>query len=322
MVNQQACRLASFAGLMSGTWSRRVRSLPQLAGFGASILFCCLAGCQAPDAVIRSGDERSDENPEGSGLSKYATVRLTTDLDQLSEQDRAMLPILIDAAKHMNEAFWIQAYGDRRQLLAGMPDADTRTFAEINYGPWDRLEDNEPFIPGVGPKPKGANFYPPDMTVEEFEAACANAADGGALLKSPYTVVRRNKAGELYAIPYHEFFSHQVKPAAAKLLEASLLSSDPGLQVYLQLRSRALLNDRYFTSDLAWMDMKKNTIDVVIGPIENYEDSLFGYKTAYEAYVLVKDLAWSERLSYYAKLLPDLQRSLPVDDAYKQESPG
>lgn len=283
-----------------------------------------MTGCtQDGEAVSMSkSTDGGGESVPGTLSDKYATVRLTSDLSVLTDAERALLPLLIDAAKHMNEAFWIQAYGDKRQFLASMPDRETRRYAEINYGPWDRLENNEAFIPGVGAKPKGANFYPPDMTKEEFEAACRAAADGGEQLRSPYTMVRRNRDGELHAVPYHEFFKHQVKPASAKLQEASQAAMHPALKVYLQLRAQALLKDHYFTSDLAWMDMKTNTVDVVIGPIENYEDALFGYKTAYEAYVLIKDKAWSERLSHYATLLPDLQRSLPVEDKYKQESPG
>src|SRR5690606_39231851 len=167
-------------------------------------------------------------------------------------------------------------------------------------------------------KPAGANFYPADMTQEEFEAAAASNTD----LRNLYTLVRRDSSGKLVAVPYHVAFADNLQRAADKLREAARLADDEGLRRYLELRAEALLTDDFHASDLAWMDMKNNTIDVVIGPIETYEDQLYGYKAAYEAYVLVKDQEWSRRLARYAELLPALQRGLPVPDEYKQESPG
>jgi hypothetical protein len=154
--------------------------------------------------------------------------------------------------------------------------------------------------------------------VEEFEAAAATNPD----LKSLYTLVRRNDMGDLIAVPYHEAFAEEHAAAAAKLREAAELSSDPEFAQYLRLRADALMTDDYQASDFAWMSMKNNPIDVVIGPIETYEDALFGYKAGHEGYVLIKDLAWSERLARFAGFLPDLQRGLPVDARYKAETPG
>jgi hypothetical protein len=160
------------------------------------------------------------------------------------------------------------------------------------------------------------------MSKEEFEAAAKAAVDGGAALRSHYTVVRRDSSGGLVALPYHQAFAEASRRAAAKVRDAAALADDPELKKYLELRARALETDEYQPSDLAWMDMKRNTVDLVIGPIETYDDALFGYKAAHEAYVLVKDREWSERLARYAKLLPGLQRGLPVSEAYKREKPG
>jgi hypothetical protein len=250
-------------------------------------------------------------------LQKYATVRLTTDKSQLSERDRQLLPLLIEAARQMDTIFWRQAYGDAA-WLERLDDPAVRKYAEINYGPWDRLEGDEPFVEGVGTKPTGANFYPADMTIEEFEAAAADDPS----LRDLYTLVRRREDGSLYAVPYHEAFGTEVSIAAQRLMAAAELAEDEGLRDYLRLRAEALLTDQYRASDIAWLDMKDNTIDLVIGPIETYEDQLFGYKAAHEAYVLVKDKEWSDRLSRFAAYLPDLQRGLPVADRYKQEMPG
>jgi hypothetical protein len=255
-------------------------------------------------------------------LTKYTEVTLTADLGALTEKERGMIPLLIDACQAMDEIFWQEAYGDKQKLLAGISDSALRRFAEINYGPWDRLDGNKPFLPGVGPKPPGAGFYPTDMTKEEFEQAVAAAPDKGEALKGQYTVVRRDAQGRLVAVPYHEAFAPQVERASARLNEAAALAEDAGLRRYLELRAQALLSDDYRPSDMAWMDMKTNGIDVVIGPIENYEDQLFGYKSTHEGYVLIKDREWSAKLDRYVKLLPALQKQLPVPARYKRESPG
>jgi hypothetical protein len=255
-------------------------------------------------------------------LAQYTPIRLTTDLSLLSEAERAMIPLLVEAADAMNEVFWMQAYGDPEELLDRLDDPAARAYAVINFGPWDRIDGNAPWLPGVGPKPPGARFYPADMSVAEFEAAVAAAQDGGDALKSLYTLVRRDDARNLVAVPYSEAFADAHGRAARALEAAAALAEDPGLKRYLALRAEALVTDQYQASDFAWMEMKDNGIDVVIGPIETYEDQLFGYKASHEAFVLVKDREWSDRLARYAAFLPELQRGLPVPPAYKAESPG
>lgn len=247
---------------------------------------------------------------------QYVTVDLVTDVSALSPRQRMMIPLLIDAAKLMDQCFWYEAYGNRAELLDSIDDAALRRFAEINYGPWDRLDGNRPFVGGVGPKPAGANFYPADMTKEEFEQAELTGKDG------LYSFIRRTDSGDLKVVPYRDQFAAEVKTTSTLLKQAAELAEDAGLRRYLLLRAEALLTDDYQPSDLAWLDMRDNTIDVVIGPIENYEDQLYGYKTAHECYVLVKDKDWSARLAKYAKFLPGLQATLPVSQEYKQEKPG
>ncbi len=287
-------------------------------------------GFMKPDQYVESlyqslsaaSPATSASAPVGERLAKYTPVRLAADTTGLSANERRMLPLLIDAARAMHEVFWIQSYGNRDSLLSSITNPRAREFAVINVGPWDRLDDNAPFLPGVGPKPEGSNLYPRDMTKAEFEAAVAGGGARADSLKSLYTLVRRNAAGRLIATPYHHAFAAQHQHAARRLREAAALAEDAGLRRYLTLRADALLDDDYQASDIAWLDMKSNTLDIVIGPIETYEDALFGYKAAHEAYVLVKDRAWSSRLSKYAAMLPALQRGIPVPDAYKQESPG
>jgi hypothetical protein len=270
-----------------------------------------LATLLAAGFVEAEDAARAEVRPE-----TFANVRLEADLSTLSANERRMIGLFIDAAEVMDDLFWQQAYGDRASLLSGITDPRMRRFVEINYGPWDRLDGNLPFVPGVGPKPLGARFYPADMTREEFERAQLPGKDGH------YSIIERDAAGALQVVPYHDRWAAQVGRAAGYVEEAAALAEDPGLRRYLELRARALRDDDYRASDLAWLDMKQNRLDLVIGPIETYEDRLFGYRAAYEAFVLVKDLDWSRRLARYATLLPSLQKGLPVPDRYKAETPG
>ncbi len=257
-----------------------------------------------------------------SRLGQYAVVPLAVDLDSLSLRDRQLLTALVGAAGQMDTLFWHQAYGDYVSLLSSIRDPELRRYVEINYGPWDRLAGDQPFVRGAGAKPPGANFYPPDLTREEFEAYLREHPEHADSLKSLYTLVRRRRDGGLEAIPYHRAYQERLLLAAADLRMAAALARDRGLRRYLELRAEALRTDDYRASDIAWLEMKDNWVDVIIGPIETYEDQLFGYKAAYEAYVLIKDQTWSRRLERYTALLPDLQRELPVPEQYKRERPG
>ena len=273
-----------------------------------------LAACAAPGQ-----DAPTDPSPAQAIVDQYATVRLTADLSHLSDADKEVVRLLIEAVQPMTDVFWVQTYGDREAAFALAGDDDAlRRAIEINYGPWDRLHEDEPFVDGVEPKPAGGNLYPADMTDDEFQAAAAS----DPALRSLYTLVRRGADGSLEAVPYHEAFREEHAAAAAKLREAAELATDPGLARYLSLRADALATDDYQASDLAWMDMKDNPIDVIIGPIETYEDTRYGYKAAHEGYVLIKDTEWSDRLSRFAALLPSLQTALPVPAEYKRETPG
>lgn len=267
------------------------------------LVFACKTGIKNPDAM----------NDMQKKVNQYAEFTLTTDVSKLTMNEKKMIPILMEAADIMENLYWQLAYGDKDALLKGIDDEATKTFIKINYGPWDRLDNNLPFIAGIGSKPDGAQFYPTDMTKEEFEAL----PDSNKT--SWYTIIRRDENKNLKVIWYHEAFKDMVEKAASLLEQAAVFADDPGLKNYLQLRAKALLTDDYLASDLAWMDMQDNTIDIVIGPIENYEDQLYGYKAAPSGQILVKDREWSKKLEKYGAMLPQLQQSLPVEAPYKAE---
>ena len=282
--------------------------------FMALIVFSCKTETQ--NDVPKEDQYTVLETTENELLRKYTPFTLKTDISKLSDNQQKMIPLLVETAKIMNELFWFEAYGDKQAFLDGLTDDNLKLYANINYGPWDRLNGNTSFVDGIGEKPLGANFYPTDMTKAEFEAA--DLEDKTSL----YTFLRRDEAGKLKTIPYHEMFPEKIKKASDLLAQAAELAEEAGLKKYLTLRSKALLDDEYFESDVAWMQMKDNQIDFVVGPIENYEDAMFGYKAAHEGYVLIKDMDWSKRLAKYAAFLPDLQKGLPCDDKYKQDPVG
>ncbi|WP_442589576.1 dipeptidyl-peptidase 3 family protein [Pedobacter sp. AW31-3R] len=261
----------------------------------------------AKDSLQRYVDER---------LDIYKTVRLTTNLNALTPSDRKVLPLLIKAAQIMDELFWKQTYPQRDSLLAKVKDENTKAFIKINYGPWDRLNGDKSFIAGIGAKPDGAAFYPAGMSKEELEKSTLKDKF------NPYTVIQRDTAGKLISVPYNVLYATDLQKASSLLKQAALLADDAGLKKYLNLRADALVTDKYTASDYAWLEMKNNNLDIIIGPIENYEDKLFNARSAFEAYVLVKDKEWSKRLAKYVSMLPELQKGLPVAAKYKTEKPG
>ena len=281
-----------------------------------ALVIALWSSCKQKTGADNAANDTTNMSPMQKKVNEYAVVKLTTDLSKLTEKEKKMIPILIEVAQVMDDIFWEQTWGDKNALLDTIKDPYTKQFAAINYGPWDRLDENKSFVAGIGEKPKGANFYPADMTKAEFE----NWKDPNKA--SQYTLVLRNADKSLKSVWYHEAYADKIKKASDLLLKAADLAEDAGLKKYLTLRSKALLTDEYFESDMAWMDMKNNTLDLVAGPIENYEDELFGYKTAHEASVLVKDKEWSVKLAKYAAMLPALQKELPCDPKYKKEVPG
>ena len=274
-------------------------------------------GCGNNTKKINNMDSTSnDTSVMQKKIAQFAKVDLKTDLSKLTENEKKMIPVLIEIAKLMDDIFWIQTFEDKDSLFSSIKDENTRKFVEINYGPWERLNANAAIISGIGPKPAGANFYPKDMIKEEFE----KLSDKNKT--SLYTLIRRDDEGKLKVIWYHEAFKEKINKASELLIKAAELAEDAGLKKYFELRAKAILTDDYYESDIAWMDMKTNTIDFVVGPIENYEDGLYEYKAAQEAAILVKDKEWSKKLEKFISILPDLQKKLPVDKKYKTEIPG
>lgn len=288
---------------------------------GCSII-AGIASCGGPQDKNTTATEKTTssndslQNYVNDRIDIYEKVKLTTNLNDLTINERKILPLLIQSAQIMDDLFWKQAYPQRDSLLNTIKDEKTKSFIWINYGPWDRLNGDKPFVAGIGPKPDAASFYPAGMTKEELKNSDAKDK------YSQYSVIKKDSTGKLTSIPYHVLFATELQKASNLLKQAALLAEDSGLKKYLNLRADALVTDNYTASDYAWLDMKTNNLDIIIGPIENYEDKLFNARASYEAYVLIKDKVWSKRLAKYVSMLPQLQQGLPVDAKYKKEKPG
>ncbi len=249
-------------------------------------------------------------------VESYAVVEVKSPLyDALSENDKKIVGLFRQAGEIIDGMFWKQTFGDKAEMEA-LKDEYAKAYAMINYGPWDQLDDNKPFVEGYGEKPLGCQYYPQDMTMEEWNAF--NDPDKLSL----YTVIRRDENGALKTVWYRDEYKEDLEKICALLEEAASLTGNEGLRTYLTERVKAFRTDDYLASDLAWMDMKDCNMDLVIGPIENYDDHLFEAKAAYECFILLKDEKRSANLAKYVSLLPTLQTMLPCPPEYKTFVPG
>ena len=270
-----------------------------------------LASCSSKKAEKKDISQLTTEEK----VKQYAEVELKTDISFLSASEKEVLGLMIDIAQIMDDIYWEQAYGNKADM-ENLTDKWEKEYALINYGPWDRMNDWKPFVKNAKKKLPGVNFYPEDMTKEEFN----NLQDEKK--NSQYTIIKRGKDGKLFVQGYYEAYKDKLDKAIALMQKAADITENAGLKNYLLKRIKAIKTNDYYESDLAWMDMKNSNLDFVVGPIENYDDELFGLKTSFEAFVLVKDPEWSKKLAKYIKFLPELQKGLPCEDKYKKEIPG
>ena len=285
------------------------------------IILICLVGfalslnsCKSKQAQSKTVTEQNEMEKK---VAEFPFVDLTAPelIAQLSEKEKQLIPIFIEIANIMDQLFWKQTFGDK-SLIDTITDPSVKEFALINYGAWERLKENKPFINGYGEKPLGCHYYPLDITKEEFEAY--KNPDKGSL----YTVIRRNEDGSLKTVWYKDEYKEEITKVCELMDQAIELTEDIGLRKYLIERKKAFQTDDYFASDMAWMDMKESKIDFIVGPIESYDDKLYEIKTSYEAFILIKDVEKSGNLAKFVTLLPQLQKELPCEPKYKRFVPG
>jgi hypothetical protein len=293
-------------------------------------VYLSLAAVVACSSPVEEPAGQTEEEPAvtadvAARLAQFAPTELRADLSGLSEAGRRVLPELVVAARLMDEIFLRQVSTDNPQLRARLAELEganaeaARTYFAVNFGPWDRLAEMEPFL-GERSHPAGAGYYPVDMTKDELERWLADHPGDEAAFTSLTTVIRRQDP-DLVAIPYSSAYREWLEPAAAALRRAAAVADNESLRHFLELRADAFLSDDYYASDLAWMDLD-SPVEVTIGPYETYEDGLFGYKAAFEAFVTVASAEESARLERFKALLPWLERNLPIADEHKNFDRG
>ncbi|NOZ60239.1 MAG: peptidase [Calditrichaeota bacterium] len=269
--------------------------------------------------------EKADVNHVKAQLQKFAPVEIAYDQKILTDKDQQVMQKLVEAANYIDQIFLRQVYSKNEGILQALKNSqqtDDKVYLDyfkIMYGPFDRLNENTPFLVAE-PKPKGANFYPEDLTKDEFHNWLKNHPEDKEAFESNFTVIRRD-GDKLKAIPYSEAYKDLLKPAAKLLKQAADLSENESLKKFLTSRAEAFLSNDYFQSDMDWMDLDSQ-IEIVIGPYEVYEDELFGYKASFEAFICAVDPVESEKLQVIAKYLKDMEKNLPYADKYKNFDRG
>jgi peptidase M49-like protein len=286
-------------------------------------------GCQNAPINNNRESNMSVETPLAAKIRRFAPTDVTADASRLSDGDRKALEKIIQAAKLMDPIYYRQVWSGNEALKTKLetdqspPGRDNLRYFIINKGPWSRLDKNEPFIDGVPrEKPPQAGFYPDDIKKDEFEAwAKGLSEDERKKAVGFFHVIRRGPDGKLKTVPYSEEYREFLEPAAKLLSEAASLTTDETLKNFLTKRAEAFMSDNYYASDVAWMDLNA-PIDLTIGPYETYEDELFGYKAAFEAFVTLRDDAESAKLVKFSGYLQDLENNLPIEERYRNPKLG
>lgn len=312
---------------------------PSIRALAAALLSVAAAGCggdqgstspRAADAATAApkadGPFVASREDLEAMRAQFARIEMTPDTSFLTEEEREVVNLLIEAGNLMSEIYLRQISPRNpfwREQIASSDIADRDLLLDLfdlHFGPWDTLDHNRPFY-GATERPAGAGFYPPDMTKAEFEAHLASEPGKAEAFKSGYTVLLRNEAGSLVAVPYSEYYAEFLEPAAELLRRAAAITTNESLKRFLTLRAEAFLTDDYFESELAWMDLD-GPIEVAIGPYEVYDDGLFGRKTAFEAFITVRNPEESAALDKYKGMLRDMEANLPVPERYKNFARG
>ncbi|MDH3732574.1 MAG: peptidase [Gemmatimonadota bacterium] len=289
-----------------------------------------VAACGSPEGEPATLDAAGAEVPFASGVTaddlerrvdQFAPVELTFDASLLDEPHRRAMKALVQASDILNEIFLDQVWSGNRALRERLAEAEgegadaARAYFDIMYGPWDRLEHEEPFLT-AGPKPPGAGYYPEDATKAELEAWLADHPELRDEFASYFTMIQRDGDG-FVIVPYNEAHGDRLTEAGSLLREAAGLIENETVSRFLETRADAFLSNDYFESDVAWMRIADNLIDPTIGPYEVYEDVLFGYKAAFESFITLRDPTESAKLDRLAALMPDLEAALPIPDEHK-----
>jgi len=287
--------------------------------------------------VVNSGCKAKKEEAEVAGvteiagykvvpdikdrLAQFAPTEITYDESLLNDEQKQVLEKLVMAANVIDKIFWKQASRVGLGILEDFQKADHPAakdflrYLKINFGPFDRLDEDKPFI-GTEPKPLGAGFYPPDLTKDYFDGYVTGFPDMKEKLEGTYTVVKKED-DSLIAVPYNDAYREDLEVVATHLREAAEITTDEAFKAYLNQKAEDLLSNDYYKGDLLWIDLEGNLLEIVIGPYEVYEDKLMGFKASYESFVFINDFEEMAKLKGYLEYLGEMQRMLPVEQKYK-----
>ncbi len=256
-----------------------------------------------------------EDLPKVEMVADLAIVQLKQDLSSLQVSEQKMIKLFIESAQYVDSIFFYQNIGYFKEQFTHFPDSLSEQMFNINFGPWNRTDGDKPFLADVSDKPLGANFYPTDITKEDFE----KLDDANKL--SSFTFIRRNSKSELTVVPYHVELKNYITNITSRLREAAELSTNQEFKKYLLTNSQALESDEYHLSDSTWLGLKDNFIEIILGPLDIYEDKFYNCKADYLSYVLLKNEEWTKKMAKYTTWLPFLQKALPVSEEYRSEEP-
>lgn len=287
----------------------------------AAVAALSLAACQA--ASTNQQNAAGGGGAEQGAADKLARVDMQADTSYLTDEERQVVNLLIQAADLMNPIYLRQVSADNPRLRDEIAKSGDKTLLDrfdTFMGPWDEVGEDKPFY-GNANRPVGAGFYPAGLTKDQFDQYLTAHPDQKDQLTSPYTVVKR-QGDKLVAVPYSVEYKEWLEPAAKKLEEAAAITTNPSLKKFLTLRAKAFRTDDYFESELAWMDLKDTPIEMVIGPYETYTDTLYGAKTAFESFVVLRNPKESSALDIYKSHLREMEANLPEEEQYKNFKRG
>jgi peptidase M49-like protein len=300
-----------------------LRSLTSALALGSGLAVAATPGAGAADATAMPDAARLE-----AMTARFAPVDLGAEIGSLPPGERKALARLVDAARVIDALFLRQVWAGNEALLLELLDDATplgrarlRAFL-LDKGPWARLDEDAPFLPGVPPKPGGANFYPSGATKADVEAWLASLpGPERARASGFFTTIRRGDDGKLAAVPYSLEYQGELARAAELLREAAALTAEPTLRTFLEKRAEAFLTNDYYASDVAWMELDA-ALEPTIGPYEVYEDGWFNAKAAFEAFITVRDPGETAKLARFAAELQWLEDRLPLNPAWRNPKLG
>ena len=312
--------MSSFRPLSSTPLEEIMKVL--IIGFIVLAIVTFTSGCKKTEM-----ETKKPSNLEAK-INRFAPVEITADVSKLSDGDRKALSKLFEASKIVDKLYTRQVWSGNEALRQKL-EADTTQEGQLRLKyfnlfmcPWSDVDHNEAFVDGVPKRPAVANYYPEDMTKEEFTAWVEKLPEAEQHKATGFFyTIRRDADRKLELVPYNEEYKDLLEPAAALLLEAAAMTTNAGLKTFLTKRAGAFLSNDYYASDVAWMDLD-GPIEPTIGPYEVYMDDMFNYKAAFESFITLRNDEETKKLATFSNHLQDVENNLPILPKYRNPKLG